>query len=180
MLGYSPEYASLEDNPALLATLAEATGGRVLDFGDVAAVFTHNLSATPAARPIWPWLALAATLLLPLDVAARRLTVTRGDWAGLWRRVRNYESGIRNEETGGEPERAEGMAQLLRAKERAGEITNYELRMTNEEATADGRPMTDNEVAPVIRAPIDDEASGSGQSSGDDTLAARLRKRRNM
>ena len=31
VLGYSPEYASLEDNPALLAALAEATGGRVLD-----------------------------------------------------------------------------------------------------------------------------------------------------
>ncbi|WP_374686406.1 FixH family protein, partial [Promineifilum sp.] len=123
VLGYSPEYAALAGDPALLASLAERTDGRALNLVEgsgagPAAVFERNLNAAPAAQPIWPWLTLAAALLLPLDVAARRLTLTRRDWARAWRRIRNYELGIRNEEG---PERAEGMAQLLRAKERAGE-----------------------------------------------------------
>ena len=185
VLGYSPEYASLEDNPALLAALAEATGGRVLDMGDVAAVFTHNLSAAPAARPIWPWLALAATLLLPLDVAARRLTVTRGDWASLWRRIRNYELGIRNEEQRAEPARAEGMAQLLRAKERAG---GQGSRGAGERLVADEPPViaidghqdTDERTATNDQPPPSVERPTTADQAADDTLAARLRKRRNL
>ncbi|MBK7218106.1 MAG: hypothetical protein IPH95_13915 [Candidatus Promineofilum sp.] len=65
MLGYSPEYADLTGNPALLASLAAQTGGRALDTAEgsgpgPAAVFAHDLAAAPAAQPIWPWLTLAA------------------------------------------------------------------------------------------------------------------------
>jgi hypothetical protein len=47
-------------------------------------VFTHNLKATSASQPIAPWLLLIAALLLPFDIAVRRLIITKHD-GGLMR-----------------------------------------------------------------------------------------------
>jgi hypothetical protein len=50
VLGYSPEYTNLADNPDLLANLVRQTGGRVIDINDVTAkstIFEHNLEAAP-------------------------------------------------------------------------------------------------------------------------------------
>src|SRR5690606_4336638 len=133
-------------------------------------VFDHNLEAAPALQPVWPWLTLAAVLLLPLDVAARRLQLTRRDWARAWKRITNYELRIRNEEE--RAERAEGMAQLLRAKEKRAEelqATSYELRVTNEAPPAVDSPAAREESARPSDAPEEAES-----------LAARLRKRRQV
>lgn len=84
VLGYSPEYKQFEANPGLLESLAERTGGQDLSapVGENAAadyIFNHNLTTQPVSQPIWPWLALIAVLLLPLDIALRRLVITRRD-----------------------------------------------------------------------------------------------------
>ncbi len=198
VLGYSPEYAALGDDPALLAAVADMAGGRVLaiDGESAAAVFEHNLTAAPALQPIWPWLTLAAALLLPLDVAARRLTITRRDWEKAWKKITNYELRITNEEERVEPRRAEGMGQLLRAKEER-RVTSDERRAASGEKTADDRPPSDDE-ATVDQRPLtadggtaDNEMVGVGRPSPVDgqpvdgqpdieSLAARLRKRRGM
>ena len=192
VLGYSPEYAALEDNPALLASLAEMTGGRVLGLDSGAtAVFEHNLDAAPASQPVWPWLTLAAVLLLPLDVAARRLTLTRRDWARLWGRIGNYE--FTSKEEAAEAARAEGMAQLLRAKERKAEelrvtsdelrVTSDELRVTSDESRVVEKPPETGETPrPTVKAIQPDEPDGRehGRDAAveEESLAARLRKRR--
>ncbi len=180
VLGYSPEYAELSGNPALLASLAAQTGGRALDTAEgtapgPAAVFAHDLAAAPAAQPIWPWLTLAAALLLPLDVAARRLTFTKRDWAQAWAKV----TADRRRPTA-TPERTETMAQMLRAKEEAtvgrvgnppAPVTNDERRATDGDSTrrtTDDQPLTTNDQRPT---PTD-------QPLPDETLAARLRRRR--
>ena len=183
VLGYSPEYADLTGNPALLASLAAQTGGRALDTAEgsgpgPAAVFAHDLEAAPAAQPIWPWLTLLATLLLPLDVAARRLTLTRQDWARVWGRITNYELRIRNEEA--EPERGERLAQLLRAKEKKGQelgIEHYELG-----GTVRGEELSESGISPAEGGSAE-PSNAVGPSSdaptvGEESLAARLRKRR--
>jgi Mg-chelatase subunit ChlD len=107
VLAYSPEYRSLEGDPDYLAHIAELTGGRVI--ADSADVFAHTLAMEYGTRPIWPWLLLAATLLLPIDVAVRRLVITRQDLLVLafWRRRQPVE------------ERAPQMSALYRAKARA-------------------------------------------------------------
>ncbi len=79
VLGYSPEYQQLEADPALLASVAELTGGQDVT-GDIEAIFAHNLPSEAVTRPIWQWLTLAAVLLLPVDVALRRLAIGRRDW----------------------------------------------------------------------------------------------------
>ncbi len=80
VMSYSAEYDQSRpgDGTVLLDSLAQLTGGSSLK-EDPAAVFTHNLVALSATIPIWPVLLLAALLLLPLDIALRRLIITRSD-----------------------------------------------------------------------------------------------------
>jgi hypothetical protein len=69
-----------------LHRLAQSTGGRVhrLDAPPLeAGLFDRDgLSVLLAPSPIWPWLVLAAAILLPIDVAVRRLVVRRDDSLG--------------------------------------------------------------------------------------------------
>lgn len=121
VLSYSPEYRSLPAEPQTLVALADLTGGRDLtglapdEAG--AAVFAHDLPRQATTRPIWPWLTLLAVLLLPLDIAARRLVVTRADlrraWAATLGRV------LPRPATRPEPQRPEPVTRLFAAKERA-------------------------------------------------------------
>jgi hypothetical protein len=77
-LSYSPEFKRIDSDPDLLLRLATVSGGKVAS-SDPAEAFAHDLQATRAARPIWPGLLLLAALLLPLDIASRRLIITRQD-----------------------------------------------------------------------------------------------------
>lgn len=74
---YSPEYRAGGVNHGLLDELARVTGGGPLS--DPLQAFLHNLPAARSAKEIWHGLLLAAALLFPLDVALRRLTITRRD-----------------------------------------------------------------------------------------------------
>jgi len=119
VLGYSPEYRQFEGDPRLLNSIAELTGGRDLtahfDEGDFAAVLTHDLPAGEASRPIWPWLLTLAVLLLPFDIAVRRIVITRGDGQRLWQST----LGRIWRPTVPAVERSERVTRLFRAKERA-------------------------------------------------------------
>jgi uncharacterized membrane protein len=71
---YSPEYAALQPNTALLLHVAELTGGHVLSDG--ASVFKErNIRILPVPLAL-PLLAMAL-LLFPLDVANRRVNLSR-------------------------------------------------------------------------------------------------------
>jgi hypothetical protein len=82
-LPYSPEFAEMDSNPALLERLRDLTGGttipdtaealtRAADSGQVFRPLTvHHVSL----QPIWPWLVLLAGICLFFDVAVRRIAV---------------------------------------------------------------------------------------------------------
>jgi hypothetical protein len=77
---YSSEYRSAQANPGLLNELATTTNGRLIN--DPAAVFdrlNQVFSAQEIALPLL-WLAL---ILLPLDIALRRLMIRRSDFSAL-------------------------------------------------------------------------------------------------
>lgn len=85
VLGYSPEYQQFETTPTLLAQIATLTGGRdLIAAGGPPATFDHSLPSQSTTRPIWHWLTLTAVLLFPLDIALRRLVITRQDWQRMW------------------------------------------------------------------------------------------------
>jgi uncharacterized membrane protein len=107
------EYRLLGTNEPLLAALRNATGGRPLEAG--AEAWRHDLGTTTASLDLWPWLLLLALLLWPLDVAVRRVSVTRGD-LGLARAW----VGARWQAWRGAARRPEPVGEMLAAKSRAG------------------------------------------------------------
>ncbi len=72
---YSPEYRAGGINLGLLDELARITGGSQLT--NPVEAFLHNLPAAGGARELWRPLLLIAALLFPLDVAVRRLIISR-------------------------------------------------------------------------------------------------------
>ena len=83
---YSPEYALPRvDRTAILARARELTGGTELT--DAAGAFAHTLPQAQQARAIWPAFLLLAILLLPFDIATRRLLIGRSDFARAFARA---------------------------------------------------------------------------------------------
>jgi len=97
---YSPEFAEMESNTALLERLRDLTGGKT--FLDDDAALAQAARAGEAFRPltvrnvsllpVWPWLLLAAGICLFFDVAVRRIAVDPAEAStflnGLWARLR--------------------------------------------------------------------------------------------
>ena len=81
---YSSEYRSSQGNPALLTAIATLTGGQMISAA--ADAFAHPDAQVTTASEIGLPLLLLALLLLPLDIALRRLMLRRSDLgtAGSW------------------------------------------------------------------------------------------------
>jgi Mg-chelatase subunit ChlD len=80
---YPSEYrfssAASQESKALIGDLAQLGAGKELDISRPDAALTHDIASQPRPVPLWPWLLALAIVLFPLDVAVRRLTVTRTD-----------------------------------------------------------------------------------------------------
>ncbi len=74
-VAYSAEYRRFRADPRLLARIAERTGGRLLTGSEAEAKGLFALARQPrsASRSVLDWVLAAAAILLPLDVAARRV-----------------------------------------------------------------------------------------------------------
>ncbi len=95
---YSPEFAEMESNPALLDKLCTITEGipytenqltRAAFSGEI---FRPVPTSQPSLQPLWPWLVFLTALLLVLDVAVRRIAVepqlAAAKGVALWQRLR--------------------------------------------------------------------------------------------
>ncbi len=77
---YPKEFRTVRDNRALLESIAQETGGRVIRLGDLAfasageAFDKSQLPIPASAKRIWDLLAIIAAACFLLDVAVRRLT----------------------------------------------------------------------------------------------------------
>ncbi len=79
---YPREYLAQRDDEATLRSVAERTGGRVLEIGDprLADLFLRELVTVPIApKRVWDLLVLAALVIFLLDVAVRRLAIEPGE-----------------------------------------------------------------------------------------------------
>ncbi len=87
---YSPEFLFRPVSDDYFATLAAAGGGRVLDpEKDRGGIGRLPIPAVWGKIPLWPGLLVMATLLFPVDIAARRFNWNLR-WAGLlWQRFRS-------------------------------------------------------------------------------------------
>jgi Mg-chelatase subunit ChlD len=154
---YSPEYARIESDPDLLLRLAALANGTV-GSADPTDIFDHNLNASRAARPIWPWLVALAALLLPFDIASRRLILTRQDFLRLRANLANWRSSRRAPELQTSPH----MTALFQAKQRAQSNAPVEpLRPIIPEEPAE--PPTEPPPAPD-KAPTQDPSQPTAQA----------------
>ena len=79
---YSPEYKELEGGSDLLERLAAVTGGKVISSPSES--FGPGLPPAYGDVPLAWWLLMAVAILLPLDIALRRLNLPRSEaWAWL-------------------------------------------------------------------------------------------------
>jgi hypothetical protein len=173
VLGYPPEYAALAADPATLAYLAELGGGRVLE--DPAAAFDHTLRGEGTTRDLWPALLALAVVLLPFDVAVRRLAIGRRDLARAWAWVQERLPQHRPRQA---PEAPEPVRRLFEAKERA-ERERPVAAPPVPEAAAEKRtaPKPVPQRPPVEPAEPPPEVPPSPPAEGE-TLASQLLKRK--
>lgn len=179
------EYRQLGANEPFLAALRSATGGSVVE--TPLDPWIHDLTATSQSTDLWPFLLILALLLWPLDIALRRVSVGRREFAAAGSWVR----GIGRRRGRAAPRSATG-ASLLAARERGSTATRSALRSGMPDAprafeapatsvgsvSAPAAPVPSpatpaaRPAAPAHRSP---EASGPPQPSvppaaGDDTM----------
>lgn len=150
VLSYSAEYRvemtiAGRDAPLnLLHRIAAITGGGSLKTSPED-VFLHNLDQEQAAKPIWPYLLLAALLLLPLDVAVRRLVITQGDLDNIRAMFRPRTDVVE--------ERSERLGRLMDAKGRARAFRRGDADEAQEEVPA---PVPTSHRPRVVSSPRPD------------------------
>lgn len=174
VMSYSPEYRP--QGESVLPALAALTGGRPLQ-GDPGAVFTHDLTAQASLTPVAPLLLLLALLLLPFDVAVRRLLITRSDLA----RLRDAIMGRGADDLG---ETSGRLSSLMGAKARArAQTTGEQPRATGTVAALRNR----REAQPTMPEPTPASseqprytpaAPESSTKTDEENIAGRLLQRR--
>ena len=108
----SAEYRTLGANEAFLGALRTATGGSVVE--TPLDPWRHDLVTTSRSTDLWPLLLILALLLWPLDIALRRVSVGRREFAAARRWVREIPK--RRRRTASRTVAGEG---LFAARERA-------------------------------------------------------------
>jgi uncharacterized membrane protein len=166
VLGYSPEYLVTEPDHGHLAQLASLTGGKVLV--EPWESLAHDIRGEATRRPIWPGLLLMAIVLLPLDVAVRRLVLGREELqrARAWLAARlPHWRGVQAPA----PARSERVERLFEAKERAGEPAHT----PGERPVSTAAPVDQAAVVPE-RSPVRPAPQEERGAPADGTLASRL------
>jgi uncharacterized membrane protein len=185
VMSYSPEYAIGTAGDSVLPVLADITGGRSL-IEDISAAFNHDIISRDARTPLAPMLILLAMLLLPVDIAVRRLVVTRTDLKRLQAAVQER---FKRPEVVAAP--TERMSTLLNARDRVRQQSQTEaeaspvstmsaLRSRRQQAKA-SQQTEQKPTTPVTAAEPKPRYTPSAQpaaKSGESNLGERLLKKR--
>ena len=155
---YSPEYADPGVDPIdpRLLNLAAETGGRVLTEDDLAGAAFERVDGTTRPVPLWPALVALAALLLPADIAARRLRLRVPSRAALGEWVRQAVSRggpLVRERTAGEASTSGASMAGAASASASKSSTSLPVRLPS------GAP-------PDPLAPSHDESRGSGEVAG--------------
>lgn len=123
---YPPEYKDLSPDLALLKRIASETSGRFDPGAD--SLFAGSFRQSRTYTDIWQILALLALLVLPLDVAVRRVVVSPEQARELWAAVADHVGdwlSARRVRTR-QPERTETLTTLLGAKKAVSKPSDAE------------------------------------------------------
>ena len=179
------EYRLLGADEPFLAALRSVTGGSVVE--TARDPWTHDLTATSSFTDLWPLLLLLALLLWPIDIALRRVSIGRREFAG----ARDWVRGIGGRRRMAAPRTATSESLLVARERAAGSSSRAALRAapTTEAgvtATASAAPTptptataaapsTPVATAPVATAPTAPSTPPAAPEDATDTIA-RLRE----
>lgn len=160
---YSPEYLRFRSNPLLLKEIAERTGGHILSASDLD-FFPRQRTPRETSRPVFDWFLFALAILLPLDVAVRRVQL---DWSV----IRDWLFRRREAPSG------ETMGALLERKRQVGTTlaAQPERPLRTTPASLARKPDAPSQTAPAKSEPAP-QPSAEPQSTTE-RLLARKRKR---
>jgi Mg-chelatase subunit ChlD len=163
---YSPEYRQGQSNPQLLQELANLTGGARLD--QPAQAFEESLNRVTSAQEIALPLLLLALLLLPFDIAVRRLVLRRSDIGDTFNLLRRRRSAAVTPQGG-------AIADLQRAKARATQRhTPVAPNPPSSVDEASGQPPQQQESAPSNVPSWNAPEPPASKKAGDEELLNRL------
>jgi hypothetical protein len=143
---YSPEFAEMESNPALLEKLREITGGKayvedaqaLARAAEQGEVFRAVPQSHQSLQPLWFWLVALAGILLLFDVAVRRIAIEPSAvWAkvtGYWDRLRGRQLAVAGA--------GEFLDRLKSRKAQVGESIEKEKATRRFEATPGAAPTS--------------------------------------
>lgn len=181
---YSPEYLPAAGVDNLLPAIAAAAGGKVIS--EPAEAFADHAPPVRARLPLWPGLLTLAAILLPLDIASRRLFFSAGDLRELLQRVTG---GLARRERPAAAAAMSGLTQLQSERRRSRQrlVDRVVLRPPDEpsaEPPDPTRPPSAPSPAATTAAPQSPRPSAKGdrpKDAGDYAerlLAAKRRTRR--
>ena len=159
-LPYSKEFRAVQDNAALLRTVADRTGGRVIELDanpELIDLFEKASVEVPLApRRIWDLVAILAVVLFIIDVAVRRLSVdTRAARAAMARNINASAGGSGSEASVSAWKRARSQSRKGRKRDRTDQ-TSHPVPGESSAASAEESSGTSFD--------IENELSGSGRS----------------
>jgi uncharacterized membrane protein len=164
---YSPEHLRFRSEPRVLAKIAEASGGRMLD-GSETGEKLFEVAREPAtrSRPVTDLLLLVICCLIPIDVGVRRIDLDLaviGRWLGLGR-----------QESTSQPTLG---ALLARKQALAGELAEKEQAQP-EESQAASRAVARRRRRPEPQPQVDKtpDDSKAGLSTTERLLAMKRRR----
>ncbi len=170
---YSSEYRQHQDNPALLEDLVSLTNGSRIT--TPAASFAHNLQNVSRAQEISFPLLILALVLLPIDIAVRRLNLRWQDW----QRGQMWVQGILPQRTRNPipatPDPV--MSRLMQAKQRAtGKSAPMAQSSQDQAAQAEQHPSpTAKPASPSHTPKADSPSTGKDTKDIPDDPLERLR-----
>lgn len=122
---YPPEYKDLAPNVPLLKRIATETSGRFDPTAD--SLFAGSFRQSRTYTDIWQLLALIALLMLPVDVAVRRVAVSPQQAAEIWAALAGHvRARIAHRRSRAKPERTETLTALLGVKKAVSKPSELE------------------------------------------------------
>jgi hypothetical protein len=171
-ISYPPDYADTRPNEALLMSLAEQTGGKVLT--DPAQAFARPETLPRSPLDIWRVLLWIAAVLLPIDVAIRRLVIGPEDVEPLLRPLRAFLARRPRAHPTSPPET---VGRLLERRRRH-EAGDHPVSGTPAAAEPDAPPQLEDAPPPEPINPPSPADPPSSAQTGQDTTARLLDSRR--
>jgi hypothetical protein len=182
VVSYSPEYVTDGSSENLMADLAALGNGRVFDLTQTNNIFAHNLPPAQGATSLWPTLLTLFVLLLPLDVALRRVVVGREEMQQLLVRLRRFLP--QPTQTTPEPKPTTSSASSLlsiknKEQTQATQSSTLPPELSPDQPQAD-RPIkpAPSPTKPVAAPPTEESAPNLDSTPSDDRMSRLLKAKR--